>query len=266
MSNPTSTLNPPVKMAQSQKIDARIVQAVRSLRQSSNHPKSTLANSINKYPSNKPFTSNLKSSNLMNIDPNKNENPTAISKQDVYLFNRRRSVPYPGTANNNNYSNSSSNGSEHIVISGTRPSTEKERTLMPLTQVVRDKYKNMCIKLLKRDKDLTQMWNELYGVKNTLQEQWLEKCLLNKKRFLYKLEMFVNNVNCDNNNNNNNNANNGSGSNGIQFPQNEELFLKKEITFELKNSVLDYSFSKKFNEITNDFNSFYKLIESFSYN
>ena len=67
---------------------------------------------------------------------------------------------------------------------------------MPLTQVVRDKYKNMCIKLLKRDKDLTQMWNELYGVKNTLQEQLFEKCLLNKKRFLYKLELFVNNVNC----------------------------------------------------------------------
>lgn len=265
MSNPTPTLNPPLKMAHSQKIDARIVQAVRSLRQSSNHPKSTLANSINKYPSKKPFTSNLKSSSRININPNnQNDNPTAIATQDVYLFNRRRSVPHPGTANNNNnYSNSSSNGSEHIVISGTRPSTEKESTLMPLTQVVRDKYKSVCIKLLKRDKDLTQMWNELYGVKNTLQEQWLEKCLLNKKRFLYKLEMFINNVNCDNNSNN---TNNGSGNNGIQFPQNEETFLKKEIAFELKNSVLDYSFSKKFNELTNDFNSFYKLIESFSYN
>lgn len=145
-----STRNSLIK---SQKIDARVVQAVRSLRQSS----------VIK----KPSTSLLQ------------------SKPGI-----KKEIKHPGTANMKIYIdvhdiNNEDNSTIHSKK--TRPNTDKEHNIIKegISQSI--KY---CENLIKKDIELYTLWKKISNNYNNL-SNFLEKEIFGLKRFVYKLEQLL---------------------------------------------------------------------------
>lgn len=150
-----STRNSLIK---SQKIDARVVQAVRSLRQSS----------IIK----KPSTSLLQ------------------SKPGI-----KKEIKHPGTANTKIYIdvhdiNNEDNSTLHNKK--TRPNTDKEYNVIKegISELLVNQSIKYCENLMKKDIELYTLWKNISNNYNNIND-FLDKEIFGLKRFVYKLEQLL---------------------------------------------------------------------------
>ena len=143
------------ELAKSQKIDARIVQTVRSLRQSSNMRK--------------PNTSSMQ------------------SKPQI-----RNEIRHPGTANTKIYIDVNDHNPYDDYSTMTRPNTDKDYYVMKesLNETMICGYKSYCQSLIQKDKEVHELWRNIRNKYQNNIELFLDNQLFNQNRFLYKLEVF----------------------------------------------------------------------------
>lgn len=145
-------------LIKSQKIDARVVQAVRSLRQSS----------VIKKPS----------TSLLQSKPG-----------------TKKEIKHPGTANMKIYIdvhdiNNEDNSTLHSKK--TRPNTDKEHNVIKegLSDFLVNQSIKYCENLIKKDIELYTLWKTISNNYNNL-SNFLEKEIFGLKRFVYKLEQLL---------------------------------------------------------------------------